>query len=289
MSIQQLIGLAINGSMFLIVFGLGLQATMQDATHLFRRPALFARSLLAMNIIMLVVAILIVLIFKPALEIKIALVALALSPVPPILPAKQLKSGGSENYTIGLLAGASIAAIVLVPVGTLLLDAFLDLEARVTMRDIAGIVMISVVIPLFAGILINQFAPALAKRIAKPITLAATILLLLACVPVLFVSWQEMWKYVGDGLILGLLAFGIIGLAVGHWLGGPSPDDRTVLALATAARHPGVAIGLVSISFPNATQGVLMVVLFHLFFGMLISAPYAKWRTREHAAHERAA
>jgi bile acid:Na+ symporter, BASS family len=86
MDVQHLIGLAINISMFLIVFALGLRATMQDATYLFRNPELFARSLLSMNVLMLVVAVLIAVMLNPAPEIKIALVALALSPVPPILP-----------------------------------------------------------------------------------------------------------------------------------------------------------------------------------------------------------
>jgi BASS family bile acid:Na+ symporter len=286
MDLQQLIGLAINASMFVIVFTLGLRATMQDATYLFQHPALFARSLLSMNVIMLGVAVLIAVVFNPATEIKIALAALALSPVPPILPSKQMKSGGSQDYTIGLLADVSMASIIVVPLGILLLDVFFNVRQHVGMMDVAKVVFMSILLPLFAGILVHQFAPAFSQRIVKPLALAGTILLVLACVPVLVVAWPEIWKLVGDGLIFGLLAFGLVGLAVGHWLGGPDPDDRTVLALATAARHPGVAIGIAAIAAPDAMRVVLVVVLFHLLFGMLISAPYARWRRREHAAHE---
>jgi hypothetical protein len=53
MTLAQIILLAVNASMFLIVFALGLETTLGDATSLFRQPGLFVRSILAMNIIML--------------------------------------------------------------------------------------------------------------------------------------------------------------------------------------------------------------------------------------------
>ena len=40
--------------------------------------------------------------FTPVVEV--ALLALAISPVPPLLPGKEFKAGGRASYTIGLLA-----------------------------------------------------------------------------------------------------------------------------------------------------------------------------------------
>src|SRR5262245_62121919 len=115
MTLAQLILYAINVSMFTIVLALGLTATIQDATYLFRKPGLLFRSILAMNVIMALFAIVAALLFDLHRAVKIAIVALAVSPVPPLLPTKQLKAGGSESYTIGLLVAASVLAIVLVP------------------------------------------------------------------------------------------------------------------------------------------------------------------------------
>ena len=50
---------------------------------------------------------------RPALEI--AFVALAVSPVPPVLPRKALAAGGSRSYVLGLFVAAAIASIVFVP------------------------------------------------------------------------------------------------------------------------------------------------------------------------------
>jgi BASS family bile acid:Na+ symporter len=288
MDMQHLIGLAINASMFLIVFGIGLHASVQDATYLFRHPGLLLRSLVAMNLVMLVAALLIVVLFNMAPEIEIALVALALSPVPPILPGKQLKAGGTSQYTVGLLAAASVAAIVVVPLGILLIDVLFGRSLHISPGDVAGIVVVSVLVPLFAGILIRTFAPAFAERIARPVSLIGTIVLGLAFIPVLIVSWGPMLAFIGDGLLFGLVAFTLIGLAAGHLLGGPDPDNRTVLALASSARHPGVAIAIASLNFPDA-KGALLVVLYHLIIGAIAAIPYVKWRTREHAAAHRGA
>ncbi len=47
-----------------------------------------------------------------------------------------------------------------------------------------------------------------------------------------------------------------------HLLGGPDPDDRTALALATASRHPGVALLIPTGNFPNQKLVAPAMVLY---------------------------
>jgi bile acid:Na+ symporter, BASS family len=282
MTLAELIPLAINVSMALIVFALGLNATLSDATSLLRQPGLLVRSILSMNVVMLILAVAAAAIFNLPPPVKIAIVALALSPVPPVLPSKQTKAGGSMSYSIGLLIAAAIVAIVLVPALMALLSAVFGIEARIPARSIATVVLTSIVIPLAIGIGLRHFAPAIAARIAKPISISATILLIAALIPVLFTTWPMFWQLVGNGVLAALLLFCLAGLAIGHFLGGPNPDDRTVLALATSTRHPGVAMAVAGLAFPDE-KAVFSVVLFHLIIGTIASLPYVKWRTRKHA------
>ena len=74
MSATQLMMLAINASMFLIVFKLGVDTTFAGVTYLFRRPALLLRSILAMNVVMPVLVILACLAFRPSQTIAVALI-----------------------------------------------------------------------------------------------------------------------------------------------------------------------------------------------------------------------
>jgi BASS family bile acid:Na+ symporter len=139
------------------------------------------------------------------------------------------------------------------------------------------------IVPLIAGIAIGHFVPQFARRFAHPISKIATGLLAVAVIPVLFTAWPAFWALVGNGIVVALVVFTLVGIAIGHFLGGPHPEDRTVLALASGTRHPAVAIAIANLNFPEE-KAVLVVVLSHLIIGAIVSVPYVRWRTRVHAA-----
>jgi BASS family bile acid:Na+ symporter len=142
-------------------------------------------------------------------------------------------------------------------------------------------VAVTVIVPLILGVLVRRFAPALAGRIAHPISHFAVILLLVACIPVVITSGRTFWTLVGNGVVVLLVLFTAVGILVGHVLGGPEPDDRTVLALATGTRHPGVAMAIASLNFPDLHAAVA-VMLWHLVIGAIVSMPYVRWRRARH-------
>ncbi|MET3794253.1 bile acid:sodium symporter family protein [Aquamicrobium terrae] len=282
MTLAQLIPLAIKISIFLIVFALGLKTEKGDAVYLLRRPSLLLRSILSMNIAMVAVAVATSALFDLPFPVEVALIALAVSPVPPILPKKQTKAGGSASYSISLLAAAAMAAIVLAPLAVGLAGAFFGREAGISPAAVAKTVLVTVLVPLGLGIAVRMFAPLLAERAARPVSILATALLVLSVLPVLFVATRAIWELVGNGVAVALAAFTLIGLAIGHLLGGPDPENRTVLALATGTRHPGVAIAIASTNFPDE-KAVLAVVLYHLVIGAIVSIPYVRSRRTSNA------
>jgi len=144
-------------------------------------------------------------------------------------------------------------------------------------------VLLTVLAPLTAGLIVNRFAPTLAARIAGPVSLFATILLVVAALPVVVAAWPAVKSMIGNGTLLALAVFAATGLAVGHWLGGSNPDHRTVLALATSARHPAVALAIAGANFQQQ-RAVLAVIFLYLVVGTVVSLPYVMWRKRRHAA-----
>src|SRR6266851_5716958 len=116
MDLQSLILLVLKISIVLSVFALGLKATFADATYLFRHPGKLVRAFLSMNVLMPVLALAMVLTFKLHPAVKVALVALSVSPVPPIFPKKALKTGGRDDYSIGLLVATAVLAIIVIPI-----------------------------------------------------------------------------------------------------------------------------------------------------------------------------
>ena len=281
MTVQQLITLGITVSLVALVFSLGLKAATGDLLYLLRRPGKLVRSLVAMNIVMLIFAVGVALLFPLALEIKIALIALAVSPVPPILPGKQTKAGGTQSYALSLLVVASIASIALVPISIEVVGRIFNAEVHMPAARVLPPVLVTVIVPLILGVVFRRLLPATAERIAHPISLFAVILLVVAAIPVVFTSGVTFWTQVGNGVIVFLILFTVLGLIVGHLLGGPESDDRAVLALATGTRHPGVAMAIASLNFPDQ-KAALAVMLWHLVIGAIVSIPYVRWRKSQH-------
>lgn len=277
MTLADLIPLAIMASLVGMVFCLGMKATMDEVLYLVRRPGFLIRSLVSMYVVMPVFAIAVALLFPVALEVKAALVALAVSPVPPILPAKQTRAGGSASYADSLLVVAAFATLLVVPVAMAVLGAISQNSYSAPMARIASLVAITVIAPLFAGLIVRHFSPAFADRFAQPISRLSTILLLVAVVPVIFTSWAAFQSLIHQGVIVFLILFALVGFATGHALGGPDAADRVVLALATGTRHPGVAIAIVSLNLPDH-RAIQAVILWHLIIAAIVAIPYLRGR-----------
>jgi bile acid:Na+ symporter, BASS family len=283
MDLATLVGAAIQASVFLIVFSLGLGSTQEDALYLLRRPRQLVRSLLSMNVVMPLVAAGLAAVFDFPGALNISLVALAVSPVPPILPKRQLRAGGRASYAVGLLMVAALLAIVFIPLALKLIALGFGKEAHVPEAAVARLVAITVLVPIAAGIVVRRLAPAFAARAARPISLGAMALLGVVVVLLLIRAWRPAVSLIGDGHVLALAAFVAIGLIVGHLLGGPDPEDRVVLALATASRHPGVALAIAAANFPQEKR-VMGAILLYLLISLIVEVAYLAWRRRQLAS-----
>jgi BASS family bile acid:Na+ symporter len=145
------------------------------------------------------------------------------------------------------------------------------------------VVVITVLAPLIIGLFIQRVRPTQAPGLAPILYKAGMGLLILACIPVLILEWPTIRSLFGDGTVVAMTVLSGLGLLVGHLLGGPDPENRTVLALATASRHPGVALVAGISASAQAPRLVTAAVLLAFVVSVVVSAPYAAWRKRVHA------
>jgi BASS family bile acid:Na+ symporter len=113
--------------------------------------------------------------------------------------------------------------------------------------------------------------------------MTATALLILGALPAIIATLPAIVSLLGNGTLAAMVLLAAVGLAAGHLLGGPDRDDRTVLALATSSRHPGVAIAIAATCFPDDEKGVVAAVLLYLIVNALLSTPYQIWARHQHA------
>jgi BASS family bile acid:Na+ symporter len=277
-----LLRIAILISVILIGIALGLRYAIGDAGYLLDRPGLLARSLAAMNLIMPVIALWLVSSFDLKTPVKVALVALSISPLPPVLPAKHLNLT-SHGYIYGVVVAAALCSVVLVPTSALLLSTRFHTQ-HVSVAEVFVVVAMTVLAPLAIGLVMQRIRAARAASLATIFYKVGTAILIVASIPEFIMEWSTMRSLIGDGTLVAAIVLSGLGLVVGHLLGGPDPQNRTVLALATASRHPGVALVAGISASVQAPRLVTAGVLLAFVVSTIVAAPYATWRKRVHAA-----
>jgi bile acid:Na+ symporter, BASS family len=276
---QQAVGLALKASIFLAVFSYGLRSTGDDILYPARRPQMAARALLAMFVVMPFFAVLLTVVFAFHPAVEIALLALAVSPMPPLLLNRQAKAGGRIAYGIGLMVTAAVLSVLYVPAALSLIGRVVGLPIALTPGAIGRLALISVLLPLGLGMLVRAVSPTVAPHLANWSAIVAFASLGLTTVVLLVVLLPTAASLIGNGTVLVFAIFVVVGLAVGHALGGPNPDERSVLALSTACRHPAIAIAVASANFPYETRVPAAIVLYVLV-NFLISVAYIVVRRR---------
>jgi len=289
MTVITILVLLLQVSLFLVVLSFGLQIRMADVLYLFRRPWQLVKSLISIFVVMLIFAIVVTRIFELRGVVEIALIALALSPIPPLIPNRLLKAGGGVSFTFGLLAAVSLLSIIIVPGVFRILAAVFGLQASLSEGVVMKTILTGIVIPIVIGMIIRYFIPA-SERYAGILGKIGMIVAILGLLPILVALLPIMWTVIGNGTVLAIIGFAVVGIIAGHLLGGPEPKDRTVLAIATSSRHPAIAIALASASAGDTDiKLVAAVVVLYALIGVIVSIPYIKWFAGEQGSEENTA
>jgi bile acid:Na+ symporter, BASS family len=281
MTMQSAVSLALLISIWLIVVSLGLRASLHSLASVLRRPGALLAALAALFVATPAFAILLAWIAPLPAPIRFALVAMSVAPVAPILPYKQMKAGGDEEYAVGLVVAAALASLVATPVLVEIAARLLEAEASVSVRQVAKVLAISIALPLAAGLLLRALSERLARAISGWAQRAGSLLLLLTLIVLVVVLWRDIGALLGDGGALAIVGLLLAGLLAGHLLGG---RDSSALALAAASRHPGVAIAIGAMSFPEARGPIAAAIVLFLVINALVTAPYVRWMGRRAAA-----
>lgn len=280
MSLAELVRWLVRASVFANVAALGARSKPGDTLLVLRAWDQLLRAFVAMQVILPVCTVLLVQALHLSPPVKIALVALSVSPVPPLMPRKASGVQSVEAYAIGLLTAMAVASLLWVPIALEILERVFDVPLQLTALTVGLIVLQTVVLPLGVGILLRRLAPRAAEKLVRPALAVGGALLLLGMVVIVVAAHATLGQLLGDGTLAAVIAWTALGLAVGHWLGGPDPARRAVLAVATSSRHPAVAIAIAQQNFPDqklAPAAVLLALLANVF----VTSAYVAWVKRK--------
>ena len=278
LDLKHLVVLTLQVSIFCTVFGFGLKLALEDFLCLVRRPGLFARSLVALFVVMPIVAVLLVQLFGLRHVVGVALIAIAISPVPPLLPRRESNASGAASYAMVLMAALAFASIVVVPMSVGVLERLFARPLEMAPSAVARIAFVSMVAPLGAGMLVRALASGAAAAIEPVVSRVSQVLLGMGVLALLGGTASAVLALVGDGTLAAMAVFVLTGLAVGHVLGGADPRQQVVLALSSACRHPAMAVSIAAANFPDEQFGPAIIL--YLLLNIVLCAPYLTWQKR---------
>ncbi|MCE1246248.1 MAG: Na+-dependent transporter [Firmicutes bacterium] len=279
MNLTTLPTMSLQISIFLTVFAVGFTTQWHDVLYLLKKPGLLLKSVLSMNIIMPVVALIAALSFHLNPAVVFTMIVFAVSPVPPMLPKKVVNAEGDNSYTIALLVSAAVLSVVFAPLSMYLLGLCLGKHSVVQPSTIAQIVTTTILAPLFLGMIFRHFLPGFVERTSGIISRTAPILMLAGLIPILISSIPGIISLMGNGTLIAFTGFVLAGLTAGHLLGGPEHHNRTVLAVSTILRHPGVAISIAGTNFPDKKLAIAAIMLY-MVVNAIVSMPYIVWQRK---------
>jgi BASS family bile acid:Na+ symporter len=102
----------------------------------------------------------------------------------------------------------------------------------------------------------------------------ALIVVLLAIAP----DFRAMLN-LGMQPLAAILIIVALALAIGHLLGGPPREQRSVLAVASIARNIGLAFFIAGLS--DYGQQFIPTLLTYMILGSLLAVPYGVWIKRQ--------
>jgi bile acid:Na+ symporter, BASS family len=265
------------------MLALGLNHSFQELTSLLRRPQLLIRSLLAVIVLVPVVVGLLLWLLELPSAIAAGLAVLAAAPGAPLTYKRTEMTGGDLTYSASLQLTLALLAVVVTPLVLAIFNALFRLVGDpVTPFHVARQVAEVTFLPVIIGLLIQRFAPHLAEVIGKQVRIIANFLFIVLFVALIFLivlapDFRMMLNLCGLATVAIIIML-MISLAIGYTLGGPSREQRSVLAIATIARNVGLALFIAN-RWDNG-QNIIPTLLTYLVWGALLGMAYSIWSKR---------
>jgi bile acid:Na+ symporter, BASS family len=184
---------------------------------------------------------------------------------------------------VNLQLTLALLAVVVTPLTLAVFFSIFDLVIdRVAPLDVARQVAQVTFLPVIAGFLLRYFLPAFAERIGNPLRILGNILLvillLLAVVVLAIAPDLRMMLNLGWPATMAIVLMVALSLASGHFLGGPTQEKRTALAITSIARNFGLALFIAGLS--DYGQEFVPTLVTYLLLGGVLSMPYMIWSKR---------
>ncbi|WP_026735902.1 bile acid:sodium symporter family protein [Fischerella sp. PCC 9605] len=265
-------------TLFSLMLSLGLSLNLEQIFWLWQRPGLLNRSILGINVVVPIVAVLMVFWLSLPKEVEVGLILIAIAPGTSLTLSRFSCAGKNQSYAVALQITVSLLAVISVPLTIAILSEILPREAHISSLSVAQQIAVAQLLPLITGITVRQCWSDLADNLEKFVTDTANTLFHVLIIWIMIRHLDGMLRVgVLPLALIGLLAF--ISLVVGHLLGGRESSTRTTLAMMTATHNVTLALFIAALNFPSLCVSSVMAAYVLVSAGLAII--YLTWRKRK--------
>lgn len=268
----------LEASIVALVLGLALRGSPRDVRFFACRPRLLVRAFVAMDVLLPLFTMSALSALSMPAPVTLGATLLAISPGASLIAQKELRLGGRAEFVLASTMLGSLLSIAIVPIWLGIASELFLPDAYLSTGAVMRLVTTLFILPLTLAVVLRRLAPEVMARASAPLIVAADIMLLIA-----------LLSFAGE-IIPGLRQLGVRGagaiaasaagaVMLGHLAGGRDASDRSVLAIMSGARNPGLALLIARFNF--AGDLVLPAVVASLLIGTALTLPYAYWRHRQ--------
>ena len=271
------IGPIAAGSVFIVMFSLGLLLGREQVAAALERRTVLAAVIFAVLVPVPALAVLAAMAFSLKGPVAVGLILMAISPGAPVALRRALDAGGHREFAPALHLAIVLLAVVSVPASVMILDWIFAKDFSVTPLHIAKQVFFAQLLPMTLGATLRAWRPAIAARIEPGVARTGNVLLLVVAIMALANLPGIIAATGWVPLVAGML-FTVLAMALGQAFAGGDAAVRPSAALASGMRNPGLAIVIATVN--RAPFGVTAAIIGYTLGMALVVIAYLQWRKR---------
>jgi BASS family bile acid:Na+ symporter len=239
------------------MLAMGLSLTVKQIIAPLRNARLVILALVANFVVVPIVAYLILLVIPLEQGLATGLIIMATAAGAPFLPKLAQVAKGDVALSVGLMVLLMVVTIIYMPI---VLPLLLQ-GVQINPLDIARSLVVTMLIPLAAGLFVKARYETAAESLFPHMNQASSLAMVLLLVSGLAVNLSSIIGVIGTGGILAIAIFLVVSLACGYLLGGREAGTRSVLGLGTAQRNLSAAFLVAAQNFSDDPNVLVMVMV----------------------------
>ena len=254
---------------------MGLELNLQETIKSLRSPRLVTLTLVWSWILGPALAILITKILPLSEAHAAGLLLFSLAPTAPMLPILIRKAKADMDISAAMMPLAVVGTVVLMP----LIAPILIPGVSVSSFALAKQLVLTVLLPLVAGVVIKVYASKLADKIFPYFKKLAGLTTLILLLFTLLMYGKELLNALGSYAVAAQVVFVLVTALVSYSFGfGMKQSQRSALALGICSRNGGamfVAFAAFPVQDPNLLVMILLAVPVPIIVWMILARYFA--------------